>query len=276
MRKLASKFASALLIPTALLLASASPALALQVVEGSDGVSVDAVLSIKEATRIRVDGAPITNVFGNIYSTNCGATITTAVPPQPGASPAPATGMVNPAGEIVLECDVDKGEIYVRPVGGPGKPVNLFVSTQHATYTLLLRRSDTPADTIVIRDKTARLSRAEPSGATASTRTPQHVRALKGMLVAMAADRPPTDIRVDEVNRPIQLWQEAKFALVRLYEGRGLVGERYMLTNVSTQDMVLAEQEFDRERGGVLAVSIENHNLRPGESTTVYVIRQGS
>jgi hypothetical protein len=29
-------------------------------------------LSIKEATRIRVDGAPITNVFGNIYSTNCG------------------------------------------------------------------------------------------------------------------------------------------------------------------------------------------------------------
>ena len=118
MRKLASKFASALLIPTALLLASASPALALQVVEGSDGVSVEAVLSIKEATRIRVDGAPITNVFGNIYSTNCGATITTAVPPQPGASPAPATGMVNPAGEIVLERDVDKGEIYVRPVGG--------------------------------------------------------------------------------------------------------------------------------------------------------------
>ena len=58
MRNLASKFASALLIPTALLLASASPALALQVVEGSDGVSVDAVLSIKEATRIRVDGAP--------------------------------------------------------------------------------------------------------------------------------------------------------------------------------------------------------------------------
>jgi conjugal transfer pilus assembly protein TraK len=102
------------------------------------------------------------------------------------------------------------------------------------------------------------------------------VRALKGMLVAMAADRPPTDIRVDEVNRPIQLWQEAKFALVRLYEGRGLVGERYVLTNVSTQDMVLAEQEFDRERGGVLAVSIENHNLRPGESTSVYVIRQGS
>jgi conjugal transfer pilus assembly protein TraK len=40
--------------------------------------------------------------------------------------------------------------------------------------------------------------------------------------------------------------------------------------------MVIAEQEFDRDEGKVLAVSIENHNLRPGESTTVYVIRQGA
>ena len=275
MRNLASKFASALLIPTVLLLVSATPSHALQLVEASDGVSVEAVLSIKEPTRIRVDGSSITNVFGNIYSTNCGSAITNAAPAQPGAAPMPPTGSINPAGEIVLECDVDKGEIYVRPVGGPGKPVNLFVSTQRATYTLLLRRSDTPADTIVIRDKTARLSRAEPGGTAASARTPQHVRALKGMLVAMAADRAPADIRVDEMNRPIQLWQEAKFALVRLYEGRGLVGERYVLTNVSGQDMVLAEQEFDRERSGVLAVSIENHNLRPGDSTTVFVIRQG-
>jgi conjugal transfer pilus assembly protein TraK len=276
MRNLASKFASALLIPTVLLLVSATPSHALQLVEASDGVSVEAVLSIKEPTRIRVDGSSITNVFGNIYSTNCGSAITNAAPAQPGAAPMPPTGAINPAGEIVLECDVDKGEIYVRPVGGPGKPVNLFVSTQHATYTLLLRRSDTPADTIVIRDKTVRLSRVEPGGASAAARTSQHVRSLKGMLVAMSSERAPADIRVEEVNRPIQLWQEAKFALVRQYEGRGLIGERYLLTNVSSQDMVLAEQEFDRERGNVLAISIENHNLRPGESTTVYVIRQGT
>jgi conjugal transfer pilus assembly protein TraK len=276
MRNLASKFASALLIPTVLLLVSATPSHALQLVEASDGVSVEAVLSIKEPTRIRVDGSSITNVFGNIYSTNCGSAITNAAPTQPGAAPMPPTGSINPAGEIVLECDVDKGEIYVRPVGGPGKPVNLFVSTQHATYTLLLRRSDTPADTIVIRDKTVRLSRVEPGGASAAARTSQHVRSLKGMLVAMSSERAPADIRVEEVNRPIQLWQEAKFALVRQYEGRGLIGERYLLTNVSSQDMVLAEQEFDRERGNVLAISIENHNLRPGESTTVYVIRQGT
>jgi conjugal transfer pilus assembly protein TraE len=36
---------------------------------------------------------------------------------------------VNPGGEIVLECDRDKGEIYIRPVGDSAKPVNLFISS---------------------------------------------------------------------------------------------------------------------------------------------------
>jgi conjugal transfer pilus assembly protein TraK len=38
--------------------------------------------------------------------------------------------------------------------------------------------------------------------------------------------------------------------------------------------MVLAEQEFDREGAQVMGVAIENHNLQPGETTNVFVIRQ--
>lgn len=258
-----------LLLPT-LWLAEAQLAHALQQVEAADGVTVEALLSVKEPTRIRIDGSAITNVFGNIYSSNCGGAVAQQAPGTTG----PTAPQVNPAGEVVLECDAEKGEVYVRPVGAGGKPVNLFISSQHATYTLLLRRSETPADTIVIRDKTPRQSKAD-TGSAAGRQT-QHIRTIKAMLVAMASDRVPTDVRVEEVDRPIQLWTEAKFSLIRLYDGRGLLGERYILTNVSNQDMVLAEQEFDRDGGGVLAVSVENHNLRPGESTSVYVIRQGS
>jgi conjugal transfer pilus assembly protein TraK len=267
------RVASALLIP-ALWFAEPRIASALQVVEATDGVTVEAVLAIKEATRIRIDGASITNVFGNIYSSNCGAAVST----QAGTGSPPVLPQSNPAGEIVLECDADKGEIYVRPIGGTGglgKPVNLFVSSQHATYTLLLRRSDTPADTIVIRDRTPRLARTDQAAPARASRQSVHIRSLKAMLVAMASDSVPTDVRVEEVNRPIQLWIEARFTMNRIYEGRGLIGERYLLTNISSQNMVLAEQEFDRETGGVLAVAIENHNLRPGDSTTVFVIRQG-
>lgn len=254
------------------------PAHALQTLEARDGVAVEAILSIKEPTRIRIEGAPITDVFGNIHSSNCGVTGAAT------AGAAISTPVANPGGEIVLECDRDKGEIYIRPVGESNKPVNLFISSAQATYTLVLRRSDTPADTIVIRDKTPRQVQPAAAGAQGPHGTfgpsANHVRSMKAMLVAMASDRVPPDIRVDEVNRPMQLWAESRFSLMRRYEGRGLLGEKYLLQNVSPAVMVLAEQEFDRpdskDGGQVVGVAIENHNLRPGESTNVFVIRRGT
>jgi conjugal transfer pilus assembly protein TraK len=249
------------------------PAHALQLVEASDGVSVEAILSIKEPTRIRIENAPITDVFGNILSSNCGPS--PALPPSPGATaPGAGTPVINPGGEIVLECDRDKGEVYIRPVGDSAKPVNLFVSSASATYTLLLRRADTPADTIVIRDKTPKAFRAAAATQAAVGPSPNPIRAMKALLVAMASDRVPADVQVEEVHRAIQLWTEARFSLVRQYEGRGLIGEKFLLQNVGTEPMVLAEQEFDRDRGDVAGIAIEHHNLRPGESTSVYVIRR--
>ena len=252
----------------------AAPAHALQLVEASDGVSVEAILSIKEPTRIRIENAPITDVFGNILSSNCGPS--PALPTNPGAT-APGAGLptVNPGGEIVLECDRDKGEVYIRPVGDSAKPVNLFVSSAGATYTLLLRRADTPADTIVIRDKTPKAFRATGATQAAAGPSPNPVRAMKALLVAMASDRVPPDIQVEEAHRAIQLWTEVRFSLVRQYEGRGLIGEKFLLQNVGTEPMVVAEQEFDRDGGEVAGIAIEHHNLRPGESTSVYVIRRG-
>ena len=138
---------------------------ALQIVDARDGVAVEAILSIKEPTRIRIEGAPITDVFGNIHSSSCGG-MAVGASGSPGSPVAPLAPVVNPAGEIVVECDRDKGEIYVRPVAtasdgsaAAGKPVNLFISSAYATYTLILRRADTPADTILIRD------RSVPAGA---------------------------------------------------------------------------------------------------------------
>ena len=267
--------AHARLLLTASLLASLtaiSPpgVLALQRIEARDGVSVEAAIALKEPTRIKIDGGAISEVFGNIYSTNCGSTGAAAVLPNAQASPA-----VNPAGEIVLECDRDKGEIYVKPVGAGAKPINLFVSSGKATYTLILKRVDMPADTIVIVDRTLRQLLATDLGQVAG-HAPNHERSLKAMLFAMAGDEVPSEVRVEEVSRPVQLWAEARFTLMRTYEGRGLAGEKYLLTNVSKEPLVLSEEEFDREGGDVVAVSIETHNLAPGESTNVFVIRDGS
>lgn len=187
-----------LLPAIALALLTSAQAQALQLVEARDGVTVEASISVKEPTRIRLESGSIADVFGNIYSSTCGQG------PQPGGSPAAgAAPQVNPLGEVVLECDRDKGEIYVRPIGSGNKPINLFVSSERATYTLLLKRTDTPADTIVIRDKTPQQAQAFESRipASLSGRSPVHIRALKTMLIAMATDRVETDIRVEEIGR---------------------------------------------------------------------------
>lgn len=255
---------------------------ALQVVEAGDGVAVEAIVSQKEPTRIRIEGTPIVDVFGNIHSSHCGAgPALPAAPATPGL-PTPAAGpsaAVNPAGDVVVECDRDKGEIYIRPVGDASRPINLFVSSATATYTLLLRRADTPADTIVIRDKTPRALRPAAPEAAPAGPAPNHVRTMKALLVAMASDRVPPDVRVEETSRPVQLWAEASFTLMRLYEGRGFVGEKYTLRNISLAPMVLTEQEFDRPDsragGEVAGIAIEHHNLQPGETTSIYVIRRG-
>ncbi|TDP79478.1 conjugal transfer pilus assembly protein TraK [Aquabacterium commune] len=260
---------------------SPSPVRALQLVEARDGVSVEAMVSIKEPTRIRIDGAPITDVFGNIYSSNCASTsaATPLTSSLANSAPLPGTNIqnspaINPTGELVLECDKDKGEVYIRPVGKSSKPINLFVSSVQATYTLLLHRSDTPADTIVIRDPSTKLLKPDSANPGPSGTSANHIRAMKALLVAMASDRVPPDVRVEEVNRLVPLWLEARLSLMRRYEGRGLVGEKYLLQNISPTLMVLAEQEFDREGAQVMGVSIENHNLQPGETTNVFVIRQ--
>lgn len=253
---------------------TALPAQALQLVEASDGAAVEAILSIREPTRIRIEGMSITDVFGNIHSSQCG--MAAALPASPGMAPA-GTGSspINPAGEIALTCDRDKGEIYVRPVGDSVKPINLFVASANATYTLLLRRSDTPADTIVIRDRTPKALKHSTSAQNPASPSPNQVRAMKALLVAMASDRVPPDIRFEETHGMLPLWNEARFSRVRQYDGRGLVGEKYLLQNISDAPMVLAEPEFDREQGNVVGIVVEHHNLRPGESTSVYVIRRG-
>ncbi|WP_245951495.1 type-F conjugative transfer system secretin TraK [Paracidovorax anthurii] len=260
---------------------------ALQVLEASDGVAVEAIVSQKEPTRIRIEGAPITDVFGNVHSSHCGGAALPAPSSAgaPSATPglatptAPSSPAVNPAGDVIVECDRDKGEVYIRPVGDAARPINLFVSSATATYTLLLRRSDTPADTIVIRDKTPQALRPSIAEPAPSGPAPNHVRTMKALLVAMASDRVPPDVKVEETSRSIQLWAESRFTLLRRFEGRGFVGEKYALQNTSSAPMVLAEQEFDRpdsRTGGEIAgIAIEHHNLRPGESTSVYVIRRG-
>lgn len=260
------------LLFSVLLMTVASAGLAEQRKEARDGNVIEATISDHGPTRIRVAGQKITDVVGNIQSTSdCDM----SVPDKPGQRSGPAA---NSDGDLVLSCDLQKGQVYVRPVQrtpegkrrADEKPIDLFVSTERATYALSLTKKNAPADSIVLVDKTSTSADSAPINGGKSS---DHVRSLKNMLRAMASGRFPSDLRVTETNQRRPLWAEAEFTLRRTLEGRGFVGDSYVLRNSSDATMVIAEQEFDAD--GVAAVSVENLNVRPNETTWVHIIRAG-
>ena len=218
------------------LVALSLPASAIQILEGVDGQTLVGKIAQKELTRVAVERGRIKKVTGN-------------------------------AGEFLMEKDDEKGQIYIRPATEAAtKPINLFVTTDRGTFTLLLQPVDLPAETIMIKDRAAR---SEPSRI---ERSSAYVRVIKNLLLTMASDTLPRDMDVRETSKEVRLWKEARLLLTRTYVGAAITGEKYVLTNTSSKPMVIAEQEL--YQAGVIAVSVENLNLRPDESSNVFVIRE--
>jgi conjugal transfer pilus assembly protein TraK len=225
---------SHILLPLLLL---ADPAHALQIVDAQDGQTAFGKLSRKEVTRIAFERGRVRKVTGS-------------------------------AGEFVMEKDDEKGQIFVRPTDSQStKPINLFLTSDRGTVTLLLQPVDSPSDSIVIREpraRTAASTQAEASG--------RHVRTLKNLLLALADDALPDDMEVKEPARDITLWRGTRLSLQRVLLGSGVVGDKYQLTNTGNTSLELAETELFKP--GVMAVSLEQQHLRPGEATNLFVIRE--
>ena len=232
------------LLPLLLLpLMLVSPAHALQIVDAQDGQTALGKISAKEVTRIAFERGRVRKVTGS-------------------------------AGELLLEKDDDRGQIFVRPADPQStKPINLFLTSERGTVALLLQPVDTPSDSIVIREprelRDLRETSAAPTRIEASGR---HVRTIKNLLLALADDALPEDMQAREPARDVALWPGTRLTLQRVLLGSGVVGEKYLLTNLGSTDLALGEREFFKS--GVFAVSVEQSNLRPGEATNIFVIRE--
>ena len=226
---------TALLLP--LVLAFSTTASALQILDAKDGETVIARISQKEITRITFEKSRIRKVTGN-------------------------------AGEFVLEKDDERGQVFIRPAQADNaKPINIFVSSDRGTVALLLQPIDAPSDTIMIREP-----RDASTITTRQGRTSVHVRLIKNLLLAMAADARPDDMEVRDTPRELALWPNVRLTLQRTYTGADIVGEKYQLTNNSGTEINVSERDLHKK--GVMAVSLEQKQLNTGESTPLFVIRE--
>lgn len=219
----------------ALLLSNA--ALAAQVFDVSPGDTVTAKISMRAMNRVAIDNGRLT---GFPYTT----------------------------GELIVEKDEPNGQVFIRPTAiDSTRPINAFaIDGRGRTYTLLLLPTDIPAESVILRPRASKVDKSSIEG------SGHYFQVLKNMVLAIATDDNPPGIEVREVMQDIPLWQEARLTIQKLFVGNAVVGEQYKLTNISEKPMVVQEQELDRR--GVLAISVENMNLAPGESTNVFIVRE--
>lgn len=229
-------------------LVCAAPAWALQKLEIKPDATATARISLKETSRIKVDGLPIQDVFGSVYSPD------------------------NTAGELMVAPDATSGELYVMPsaMASPGKPVNIFIKTEKATYTLLLTPVDIPAETIVLNDRQTKAAIHAETPLPADA--PDWLRQIKNMMLVLTGSAVPPGYVASVVGKPVGLWQETRFFEIRRIAHRRLAGSVFDLTNISQSAMVLDEREFFD--AGVVAVALDKSALAPNESTRIFVIRE--
>lgn len=166
-------------------------------------------------------------------------------------------------GDFTVTPDREAGTAYLKPITDK-QAFSVFVSDETGrTWKLLLSVADGPSDSIIIKGR-------RETGGNAPGRDIARNQAIKRVVLALDSEA-EGDLEARRTNEIVPLWKEAMFVLVKVVEGP-LKGEKYLLTNTSSKPMVIDERELYRR--GVVAISIEKPELRPAETTAVYVISE--
>jgi conjugal transfer pilus assembly protein TraK len=224
-----------------LALLSAPGVEALQIIDATPGQNQPVNISLKEITAIRVQGGRIRSFFAT-------------------------------DGELTVEKDDSVGQIFVRPIV-TDKPINVRLTVRTGqTYNLILHVKDIPQEDIEIRE--AAEVKPSPYGDNPRTTISLLYKSIRSLITSMALEKAPAHVSYKVANKEFKFWDKTKLVLIGNYAERDLIGEKYALTNNGDHVIRLVEQEFYRNR--VVAVSIEDLELDPEQTTYVYVVREAS
>lgn len=167
--------------------------------------------------------------------------------------------------------DKQKGEVFVRPGPGAGSSFSFFVrDDQGSTYTLVAMLEDIPSQTVVLKPADIRLSSIDKS----RWKQQPFLENVKALLRAMATGKDASGYTVEPRNARVPLWRETRIDQVQAYVGFALVGEIYLVRNVSKETLKFHEREFMDFGERVSAVALEKLEVAPGDTTTLYVVRR--
>lgn len=166
-----------------------------------------------------------------------------------------------------IDLKIDGRNVFVNVLNNTVDPQEVFFVTPLGTYSLILVPKAVPAETIVVR-----MPEEDIHDALQWERSHDYVTGLKELVKAMYAETPPMGFAVKSVDKEVPRWKEVRQVLVSLYAGATLEGEVYRITNISDKPIRMLESEFYQK--GVLAVSMDRHELSPGKETLVYIVKR--
>ena len=82
--------------------------------------------------------------------------------------------------------------------------------------------------------------------------------------------------RVEAVNKQKPLWAETSIIHALTWRRDDLFIDKYVVTNISDEDLVIEEREFSNLGRNTRAISIRDHQLKPAQTTVLYLFRSGS
>jgi conjugal transfer pilus assembly protein TraK len=167
---------------------------------------------------------------------------------------------------VVSDKDDATGQALIKPL--VNHPFSLIVFSEDEAFTLLVQPDDIPAETIVLKESAANVS----AKAGLIEKAGNYEKSIKLMLRTMVGGEVNDGITVRKTWEEIPLWQSTRFALEKVYTGDTLTGETYVLFNLSSKPIRIAEQEFYKK--GVIAIAEKSLEIAPGASTRIYIIER--
>lgn len=227
-----------------LLALTAWPSFALITRDVVDGQTVAVDISQRETTRIKFSRGHIREITGNIYDQSS-----------------------NQAGDLVLKKDEVTGQIYIKPANPKHTDaINLFISTEHGTYSVILQPRNIPLDTILFNEPNAKQQIAQ------LPKVNNYERIVKQLMLSMANKIEPAGYEVQVTQFEVGLFAETRFRLVKRYVGPDFVAEVFELMNASDAEMVFSESELYKK--SVVGIAFDHVVLEPGDSTLVYLVKE--
>jgi conjugal transfer pilus assembly protein TraK len=191
-----------------------------------------------------VDKAYLDNVTVNVSSTEQNALV---VQDRKITSVIPSI-----ADALEYEKDVTQGVLYFKVAPWyANRTISAFVNDDQGTrYKLVMRPTASlgAEELILIPPKVK-------EGSSTDKGSQSYLQQIKELIYVMGddADDPQDELAIEGisrsfVNQQIPLWKEARMTFASRYDGDGLYGEHYKVTNITNSNLILLEQEFYRKK----------------------------